>query len=180
MHILALDVGFANTGLAVIDADDKILDCGTIITEKSKKKNVRTADDYFTRATILAKALENIIGKYQVNIVVGELPTGGAQSAIAMVQMGMALAITASVLSLKNIPSEWATPNDVKLKVCGYRSATKKEIMSAIKNRWKKVKFHHNQNVFEHIADALGAYLYLKDSGNLIKMFINNFKDGMK
>jgi len=167
--ILSLDVGFRNTGWVVFDLDGKIVDCGVLMTEKNKK-HIRVADDYATRAAKLAIGLKNIVLKYEIKLVVGELPVGGAQSARAMIQMGMANAVVAAVCAILDIPADWATPNEVKLAVCGKRSATKDEMMEQVCKLYPSYQFPKQKNQFEHIADAVGAYLALKDISSLMKI----------
>jgi Holliday junction resolvasome RuvABC endonuclease subunit len=170
--LLSLDVGFANMGWAVFE-DGVVQGCGTIITQKSKKKTTRAADDYAARASRLARELSEIISEYNVKGIVGELPSGGAQNAKAMAQMNMATAVVSAVATLQSLPTEWTTPNEVKLAVTGYRSATKKEIKDTIRKKFKDkggYLFPKAEGVFEHIADAVGAYLASQD-GNLVRMF---------
>ena len=193
MSLLSLDVGFRNCGWCIWSGG-KLEDMGVIITEKSKKKTTRMADDYSYRSGQLARSLKDIIAEYNIKGIVGELPSGGAQSAKAMAQMAMATAIVSSVASILNLPVEWCTPNDFKLAVYGQRSATKKQMMDTViekigGERWsKKVKskkspkgynlqftyivngYKWGAGMFEHIADAIGAYWALRD-GNLVKLF---------
>ena len=193
MPLLSLDVGFANLGWVLWD-QGKLKDMGVIVTKKATKKSTRTADDYSFRSTQLARQLSEIIESGSVQAIVGELPSGGAQSAKAMAQMAMATAIVSSVASILNLPVEWCTPNDVKLAVYGQRSATKKQMMDTViekiggercskKIKSKKSKTGYNlqftyvvngykfgATMFEHIADAIGAYWALRD-GNLVKLF---------
>ncbi|MCP4597027.1 crossover junction endodeoxyribonuclease RuvC [Neptuniibacter sp.] len=180
--LLSLDVGFSKCGWAVYKHRQPVA-CGCIITEKSKKKQTRVSDDYAYRSAMIAQGLQQIVGHYGSGGIVGELPSGGAQSAKAMVQMGMATASVASAASIMGLPVEWTSPSDVKLAVTGSRKATKEEIMDAIATKydWEKmVKGNRTsyivlgdkitKGVFEHIADACGAYLALIH-GNLAKMF---------
>lgn len=172
MCILACDVGFRAFGWSVIKKGE-VIDCGTIITEKSAKKTTRTADDYYSRSTVIASALAEIIKRHDIKGIVGELPSGGAQSAKAMVMMNMATAVVASVAAILSIPCEWCSPAEVKIAVCGYRSATKHEIMTMIKNRFAgrgAELFPEQLGHFEHIADSVGAYLALSN-GNIVRMF---------
>ena len=182
---MTLDVGFAKCGWAVYENGEP-KQCGVIITNKSPKKQTRTSDDYAFRSGQFARQLEEIIKAYQCKALIGELPSGGAQSARAMVQMGMATAVVASVASLLSLPMEWASPRDVKIAVAGKPSATKNEMMKEVAERYgwpevvktngrKMVKYEVNGEPlaachFEHIADACGAYLALRD-GNLVKLF---------
>ncbi len=62
--LLSLDVGFKNTGWTVFDNGSPVK-CGCIITEKSKKKGVRTADENAYRAAQLARKLKDIVNTYQ-------------------------------------------------------------------------------------------------------------------
>jgi Holliday junction resolvasome RuvABC endonuclease subunit len=180
--VLSLDVGFKSTGWTVWKQGEPY-DCGVIITEKSQKKSTRTADDHSARAAKMAGDILSICTKYDVQAVVGELPSGGAQSYKAGVMMGMATAVVSSVFEILEIPCEWTTPNEVKIAMTGYRSATKDEMMEAAlekfggtirpSGRSRKYEFCGKEfpaGMFEHIADSIGAYLALQ-SGNLIKMF---------
>ncbi len=195
-NILAIDAGFSHMGYAVIESFKAAVICGVLITEKSNKKTSRVADDYADRAGQMASYLANIISRYKVFGIVAELPSGGAQNAKAAIQMNMATAILGSVGALLHIPCEWTTPNEVKKAMTMNKSATKQDMMTAAINCWggsiesKKVKCKKSINFpeglrtekkylfcqnafgagdFEHIADALGAYMALSES-TLIRM----------
>jgi len=170
-RLLSLDVGFKNLGYVVLEKGT-VIACGTIISEKSQKKTTRTSDDYYARSCKIAGDLKGVIEEYDIKGILGELPTGGAQSMKAAVMMCMATSIVASVATLLKIPCEWTTPNEVKLAVCGYRSATKDEIMETIKGKFPESAhlFPKAKTYFEHIADAIGAYMALKE-GNLVRMY---------
>jgi len=178
MPLLSLDVGFKNLGWALWEKG-QLQDMGCIVTDKSARKTTRTADDYAFRAAQIARNLNGLIKDYSVQAIVAELPSGGAQSAKAMVMMGMATAVVSSVASVLNLPAEWCTPNEVKLAVSGKRSATKDEIMDLVAekmgfektNGGRVIKYNGIQKgLFEHIADAIGAYWALSDA-NLVKIF---------
>jgi len=121
----------------------------------------------------MARELRDIITNYKVKAIVGELPSGGAQPAKAMSQMAMATAIVASVAALLDLPTEWTTPAETKLAACGYRSASKEDVMLAIREKFNEEHFPRPKNQFEHIADALAAYLALRHDGSLIKLLVN-------
>lgn len=172
--LLSLDVGFASMGWAVFDRGE-VISCGTIVTKKDGKKTTRSSSDTFTRCVQIATQLKDIIHDHSIEGVIGELPSGGAQSANAMKQMGMATSIVASVCGILGLPFEEVTPNEVKIAVCGSRSATKEEIMSSIRRKFRSKGAHLFPEAkchFEHIADACGAYLHAQMSGYLlVKMF---------
>ena len=129
--LLALDVGFRFTGWSVFK-DNQIHGYGLIQTEKSKSKMTRTSDDYAFRSAQIARRLKEIVEAHGVKGIVAELPSGGAQSAKAMVMMGMATAIVASVAAMLELPVEWASPGDVKMATVGRRSASKDEVIEAV------------------------------------------------
>lgn len=166
--LLALDVGFRATGWVVFNKG-KIVETGCILTEKAKAKTVRMSNDNADRAARIALELQSICSEYKVKGIIGELPSGGAQSAKAMQQMALATGVVAATASILNLPVEWTDPNSVKLAVCGIRSASKDEIMEAIRKKFD-YPFAKQKNLFEHIADAIGVYLALK-TGNLVKLY---------
>lgn len=213
MTLLTLDVGFEHTGWAVIERhkdEDRFVDVGVITTKKSdKKQKVRMADENAMRGAQIATGLDLIIKVYGCRAMIGELPSGGAKSALAMRSMAAATTAVSAAAAILGIPSEWCSPNDVKLATVGKKSATKAEIMDAVacRYRWQvDTKTHHSiigkgkrkgqtvevvtkkfhipcagvndhkvkeipGGMFEHIADAIGAYWAMRDS-NLVRMFL--------
>jgi Holliday junction resolvasome RuvABC endonuclease subunit len=167
--LLSLDIGFRATGWTVFKGGQPQA-CGVIFTNPAKGKGVRTSDDNAARAAQIALGLTNVVKAHGVLGVVGEMPSGGAQSAKAMSQMALATGTVAATFAVLGLPVEWAQPQDVKLAVCGTRSATKDEIMETIRERFAPFTFPKTKAEFEHIADSCGAYLALA-SGNLVRMF---------
>lgn len=176
--LLVLDIGFANMGWLVFHKKE-IIDCGVVTTEKTQKKGTRVADDHAFRSIVLAKGLYDIIESNGIEGIIGELPSGGAQSAKAMGFMMSAISVVAAVGTLWNLPMEWATPTEVKKALVGHRSASKEQMMAKAGEKFgfrfegghwhfKDKKFIKGQ--FEHIADATGVYIALKND-NLVKMF---------
>jgi len=168
MSLLSLDVGFRATGWTVFESG-KIRACGVILTDPATKKTTRNSDDNAFRAARIALELKGICETYAVQGVVGEMPSGGAQSARAMAHMALATGCVAATFSILGLPVEWTTPNEVKIAVCGVRAASKDDIMTAIKKRFD-FDFPKSKVVFEHIADSCGAYLAMRN-GNLVKLY---------
>jgi len=176
--LISIDVGFANCGWIVIH-DGDVKDYGVIKTEKTQKKGTRVSDDHAFRSMVLAKGLEGIIQEYNIGGIIGELPSGGAQSARAMAFMMSGISVVATVACLFDLPVEWCTPNDVKKALAGDRKASKDKMMELasrrlgfemVNKRFTKMDHAFSKGEFEHIADAFGAYLALKND-NLVKMF---------
>jgi len=176
--LLSLDVGFANMGWVVFEKGE-IFACNTLQTEKSQRRGTRVANDHAYRSIVLATGLNKIIDDYNIQGIIGELPSGGAQNARAMGFMMSAISIAASVGALWNIPMEWTDPNSVKKALAGVKNASKETMMEkAVKEfhfRYDGKAFWFGdekfpKGMFEHIADACGVYLALKND-NLVKMF---------
>lgn len=175
MSILSLDVGISSCGWAVFE-DGRPVASGCIKTEKSKKKTVRTADDSADRAATVAMSLRAIVDAFSVVATLGELPSGGAQSAQAMKLMSLATGTVAATMAILDLPVEWTTPNEVKLAMCGKRNASKDEMMAAALKRFPGAPFPKTKGHFEHVADACGVYLALQH-GNIVKMYSNKTKN---
>ena len=178
--LLSLDVGFANMGWVLFEGGE-IVDCGVIRTEKTQKRGTRVADDHAYRSIVLATNLDRIISKNAVEGMIGELPSGGAQSARAMAFMNSATTLVAVVGTLKKLPMEWTTPGEVKKALGGHRNASKETMMDSASERFgfrqDGTRFDiprggksFGKGEFEHIADAIGAYVTLSND-NLVKMF---------
>lgn len=137
MTILTLDIGFDNTGWAVIGKEKGIVDVGCITTSKSPKKTkVRVADENAMRAAQTAMQLAEIIRRHSCMAMIGEMPSGGALSAMAMRSMAIASSVASVTAALLEIPAEWCTPTDVKLATVGLKSATKDEVMEAVAKKY--------------------------------------------
>ncbi len=193
--ILAIDPGFANFGCSVIDGTGKILNVGTIHTQKAKKKLLRVADDDVQRITTIVSGLSKVIHKYKIKGVLGELPPSNSRSAKSAKGLAMAVALSVSLFTELKLPVEWATPSEVKKAMTGKASASKEDMMIAVCKRYgwkishqkvfaKKTKklmredpvYHPlgktmGKKTFEHIADSLGAFEALKHT-NTAKMFL--------
>lgn len=195
--LLSCDIAFSHLGWTVINGG-KPEACGVIETEKTKRKNILVSNDYFNRSSKIATELEEVVNTYGVKGLLGELPSGGAKSSRAAIQMNMATGIIATFCKLKGLPAEFCTPNDVKRATVGRLDASKSEIMDFIIKRFpgKKTTKYHKCRVsknfpkgrkpvytyhfcgqefgvgnFEHIADSMGVYMHLKDNGNLVTIY---------
>jgi Holliday junction resolvasome RuvABC endonuclease subunit len=166
--ILTLDVAFANCGFAVIK-DGRVIDFGTIVTEKDKRKSVKVSDDYASRCTKFAAELKAIIQEHKIKAVVGELPSG-SQSAVAAKMLGGATGVVVAVTTCFDLPVEWISEGDSKKAALGKRTAKKEEVMDWARNVFPGYSFPKTKKGFEHIADALMAYCGLKE-GILIRAF---------
>lgn len=184
--LLCLDMGFGKTGWSIFHGK-RLIDCGCLITQKTKKKNIRVSDDNADRSAQLAGALKSLVCDHNIEGVVAEIPSGGAKSARAMRDMGMCTAIVAATMQLLDLPIEYYTPREVKIAITGKANASKQEIIdeaqasleagAVTKNRTTYYGLTTSEGVrrfpkgqFEHIADSVGTY-YAARTGNMVRMF---------
>lgn len=181
--VISLDIAFNNTGWVVINSiNDKIIEVGVFNTVKQKGKGVRVSFDDARRCGEMARQFYDVCCEHEVKAVVGELPSGGGITASAVKSMAYATSIFPVVAELAQLPCEWTDPGTVKLALCGRRNATKEEMIKAACKKFgieikKKARgrdyiingVKYGEGKFEHIADALGAYLACK-TGNLLKI----------
>jgi Holliday junction resolvasome RuvABC endonuclease subunit len=172
--IISLDVAFRRLGYIVFDLALKPIVCGVIETKPSaKKQKVRVADDNARRSAAIAAELESLIKTHSVKLILAELPSGGAKSSRAIVQMGMASTVVAVVSELLKIPAVWCTPSEAKEALVGHRKASKDEMISRARLEVKGVTLPTSNAYCEHIADAYGVMKALRHD-NMVRMLQSN------
>ena len=157
VNILALDVGYRNTGWTYWQ-NDKIKDFGVIATTKPSAKLAKV-DEHILCMTTLAVGLHDLIVSNKIDFVCGEMPTGGAQSADAAIAMAWASATVQAVVTIMEIEHGWVTPVDVKKVLLGENSGKKDTTMAAVRQLYPSIKWPKQKYLFEHIADSVGAKL---------------------
>ena len=181
-YVIGIDAGFVHTGISVFKVLDggglKFHSCKTIGTEKvDKKKQVRVADDDADRMMKLVIEMDKFLsetcaGSSNVYCVI-ELPTGGSQGARANRTMGMITGVIVTYVTIKDIPVEYVTPNDVKIAITGKKTANKDEIMNKVRKILGKYDLPKTKVGFEHVADSVGAVLHARKFSQIYKIFIN-------
>ena len=181
--VIGIDAGFTHTGVSVFKAINgklKFYKCTTIKTEKSeKKKQVRVADDDAERITKLVLELGEFVSECVTegnqSYTVIELPSAGAQGARALRAMSIVTGALVAFLTIKNMPSEYVTANDVKIALTGKKTASKDEIMNRVREKMSDVNhlFPKTKDEFEHIADSIGAIMHVRKYSQMYKLFVN-------
>lgn len=177
IRILGLDPSLANTGWAVLDVDTESREIvsvrahGTIVTEKTKNKQVRKSSDDLARARTTAQTLAKLIQEHNIKLAASEVPSG-AQSASASRAFGIVVGLLASL----PIPIIEVSPTEVKMAVAGNKIADKEDIVrwaveltqrvggqefwntSKAKNDWEiMVLSRYVTKTMEHQADAIAS-----------------------
>jgi len=137
----------------------------------------------------LIDGFDRVLVRHHPALVVGEAPPGGAQDANAAVKLNMALAVVVTVCFVHGVPYQWCSPLDVKRATAGADTASKEQIMDWALDRFggekdvqevlikngkcagkvtRRLKYNFlgrwiPGGKFEHIADACGAYVAVKN-----------------
>jgi len=180
---LSLDIAMGNLGWVFFDGSVPIL-CGVVRPRLDPKKKMSVREQNVCLIEYMAKEVAVLLRENAPVLVVGEAPTGGARNASAAIKMNMALAVVCSVCSTLGVLYRWCSPSDVKRVTVGSLTASKEEIMDWAIARYGGAKrvvdvkiqkgrlagqiahrasyqflgTWHPAGVFEHIADACGAY----------------------
>jgi len=156
-YILTNDPSMTAWGWAVVNTDEEIISSGCIKTRPEyKKKRIRKGDDTVRRVSEIVQELLKIFRKYEIRLIVSELPHG-SQNAQAAIMIGVVTGIMQTLSTTHNIPIEWFSEQDAKKSIFSKKSVTKKETIKAIDGMydviWTGTKYKD-----EAIADALAVY----------------------
>ena len=154
MTYLALDPSLRAYGWAII-RDEKLIDCGCILTSPSNDEQ----DDI--AITTLARELSNIVAEYVPDMVIFENPVG-SKSSRANTALAYAKAVTLSVCTTYEFPYKLVTAKQVKKKLtkdsCGSKDSVKLEVSKKFKNFETLTKGWTEKKLFA-ASDAIAVYL---------------------
>lgn len=172
-NTLCIDPSIREFGIAIvsnynIDNKPKVLYTCCIKTESNiKKLRVRAGDDRIRRLNEIGAEINELITLYKVSYVVSEQPHG-SQSASAAITLGMVTGLVQGIQNFGGIPVEWYSEADSKKALLGKSSATKLEIIKAIKKKydiaWPATKYKQ-----EAIADALAIHNVALRNSHVLK-----------
>ena len=166
--ILTNDPSLTGWGWAVVDYSGMVLDVGCIKTSsESKARRIRKGDDRMRRSSEINSILINIVQKYNVKIILSELPHG-SQNAAAAVMVGMTGDKMQTIADCFGMSIEWYSEGDAKKHLLNKQSATKQEIIDAIGKHydipWFNIKYKD-----EAVADAMAIYHVAKAKSPVLK-----------
>ena len=178
-RVLAIDVGFAASGLALfeITKDGLILiDTHCVREDEDKKKqHMFVSEIDADRISRSVRGILKYIKDRTVTKIVVELPHAGARNGRSARCMGCATGMIVAIVECLGLVVEWHTPNEGKKAACGKINATKEEMMNAIEKRFPLLQKVTVLADKEHIADACACALVANDS-NLIRMIRSGIK----
>lgn len=178
VYILGLDPGFASFGFGVVQLfpdHEKIIHVDVIRTEKStKKQNVLSVDDNFRRARAISVVIRHQVKIYRPAAMTAEslsLPRNSSSAS----KVSMSWGILACIVEAWQIPMMQVTPQGLKKKVCGFKTASKEDVRHAMEERYPgqfdafKKKFKPKKppkpnGQWEHGFDAVASVVSCLDS----------------
>jgi Holliday junction resolvasome RuvABC endonuclease subunit len=171
-YIMVNDPSITAWGWVILRADGKIIEAGAIKTTPSNKKlQTRKGDDRVRRVTELNVELIRLIKKYNVCLLISELPHG-SQSAVAAVMIGMVSGVMQTIGDCLNIPVEWYSEGDAKKAISGKRSVEKDEMVEIVKGIYTHVPWKETKWQDQAIADSLAVYHVAKQQSQMLKLLM--------
>lgn len=159
--LLAFDTGLATGGAALIDIlTGQVHEVILLTTEKSdKKRSVSASSDTMSRARDYVRQVRRFVGERRICAVAHEslsLPRNSRAAAL----IGISLGVIACITEMLDAPLIEASPQEVKLKVAGKKSASKDEVISAVIERQPDLEAKFSceaRGKWEHMADSVAV-----------------------
>ena len=151
MRILGIDPGIERTGWGIVESkghDFSASDYGCIITPKT--------DSLPVRLVAIAAALEQILDKYQPQVVAVE-KIFFAKNAKSAIDVGHSRGVCLLLGGRRGLPIEEVTPLQVKSAVVGYGNATKEQVGVMVKQILGLSKIPHPDDTCDALAIAVTA-----------------------
>lgn len=175
IKMLGLDPGLSNTGYAVAEVDlasssiVRVLELGTIVTERESNKTIRRTSDDLRRARKIHRELNDVIHRHEISLAACEM-----QSTTPYKRISLNFGVTLGVIASFDFALIEMLARDVKKAVTGDRDAPKEKIIrwaletsrnddvrwptSARQNRMDlSYRSRHVTLSAEHQADALAV-----------------------
>lgn len=195
MKVLAADIGFSSTGLAILSLEGSkwnLFDTRCIHTEQGhtkkkilggKKRKISltsVAKDDIRRIEYMASEIFNYFLENKCEFLVCEIPHSGSQNAKAAKGMGAATAMIAVIRLILRCPAIWITPHESRA-AAGWREdflkgvpakdkkkVVKNFVMKAMSEKYPMIS-DIDPDDKEHIADALSAFEAAKTKPSFIE-----------
>lgn len=158
--IIGIDPGLANCGMAAVRLHkfgEELLAVKVVTTVKSDKKlDVRASSDDVRRAQELAGDLVAFCAAHPPMAFAVEAMSFPRNSSSAA-KLGMCWGVISATAHARGIPVLQASPQQIKLALCGVKSASKAEVMAAVEVAHPEIFWPKPRSLWEHAADAVGA-----------------------
>ncbi len=163
LRVLAVDPGFASLGWAVVSFTDSgpVCEAAGVLRTAADRTKLKYNDNV-DRSRYLYENLKQIADQFGIRIIASE-----AQSWTRFANADRALAFSFGLLAALGVeigaPIVQITPQVVKARVCGKKTASKDEVMQAVcrlaTGSQDKLEAIRATTQREHAADAIGVAL---------------------
>lgn len=174
VRLLGIDPGLANLGVTVgtvCDGNVSIDDIFVFSTQKSsKKRNLLAGDDMLRRACLVSSFLDGVFDDFGPIVCMCVESMSFPRNASSAAKMAVVWGILSSLSTRLSVPIVQASPQEIKLAICGRRDASKKAVATAVDGltgatvsailRAKGI----NAGRHEHAFDSAAALLTCRDS----------------
>lgn len=168
-YIMANDPSLTAWGWAIINDSGRVVETGAIRTEyRAKKMSIREGDDRVRRINELTSKLLRILEKYDVALILSELPHG-SQSSSAAFMIGVVTGVAQTIGNCMNISVEWFGESDAKRAVGGKRNLSKEGMIDKIREIYPEVQWTGVKKENEAIADAVAIYHLATRQSEMLK-----------
>jgi crossover junction endodeoxyribonuclease RuvC len=178
--VVGIDPGLAHLGWAAVSletAGEHLVDVGVVKTEKARAKGSLESDDLHRRGQEHARALARVLDTFAPLAVCAE-SISYPRSSKASSLLGRSWGVLDAELERRGIALLSASPQAIKLAVCGCRSASKREMIEALDLRFggRLIDLLGRgrgdggvpaRTKWEHPADAAGAVVACLDRDHL-------------
>lgn len=164
MRLVGIDPGFANFGWAVLDfpeaAPPEICAAGVIRTTRRQGRET-VSESNAKRCGEIAERLCQIMDDWRPWII-GTEAQSWTRRHKADVQVAQAFGVIFALAGMDSCPVVHLPPQEVKMRACGKKSASKAEVQAALAER---LRFYHKtvgeipKSHREHAADAVAVAL---------------------
>jgi crossover junction endodeoxyribonuclease RuvC len=171
MILLGIDPGFANVGIGVVRVSAssfEVVHTDVLRTSKADKKlKVYVADDNVRRLREAISSVCAVIEEHGTIAICAEAMSF-PRNASAAAKMALFWGGLVAIAHERDLPLYSATPQQIKVALCGNKAATKDDIAAAVTARVAGVipmKLARTKQ--EHAFDAIAAVLTCADSDEL-------------
>jgi Holliday junction resolvasome RuvABC endonuclease subunit len=171
VYVIGTDRGFAKFGYSIFEltpTGERVVEVHVIETKKdSKKKEVLAASDNHRRGQQIYGELSSVFNDYKLWAAAAESTSLPRNSSSAH-KIGIADGIWLALLAMHNIPLAEASPQAIKVKLCGKATASKAYVEGALERRYPgqfdKFKVGYPKGKWEHGFDAAASIVACLDS----------------
>lgn len=161
--VLGVDPGFAHIGMMAIEhlfLGAHAVAAEVIVTKAGgKKRNLRQESDDTRRLEVIRNEFVVFLNKINPAVVAMERVPRIAKNPTTTRQCALGWSCMWTIARERSIPVLVYEPEDIKYEICKDRSASKAQMVKALKNRFPAFEGWPITRVIEHVADAGGAAL---------------------